>query len=204
MCVDPVTGAAIGASVLSTGLSIAERVSAAGAASANRATALNSVLNDTVPAINQSLAQVYNSNAARTAQENDKQATERFDILRGMAEAKGAATAAASEAGVGGVSFANILSDFEMREGLAASSLDYNYLTAAQQISDDNVQAQTRAKAQINSSINAAINATPLPSSGALWAGIGSDVAGAGLTIGGKLGLFDRKPKVDPNSGATY
>jgi len=203
MCVDPAT-MGVAATVVGTGLSIMDRTSSHRAAVDNRGIALNSVLNETVPAINQSLAQVYNSNTARQVQENDMQATERFDILRGMTEAKSTATAAAGDAGVGGVSFANILQDFEMREGLAAGSLDYNYATAAQQISDDNVQAQTKAKAQINSSINAAINSTPLPSSGALWAGIGSDAIGAGLTIGGKLGLFDRKPKVDANSGATY
>ncbi|MBN9538318.1 MAG: hypothetical protein J0H77_16480 [Alphaproteobacteria bacterium] len=57
-------------------------------------------------------------------QERDAAAAESFDVLRGMAEAKGTATVAAGEAGVGGVSFANILSDFETRESLAMGKLD--------------------------------------------------------------------------------
>ncbi|TAJ89440.1 hypothetical protein [Reyranella sp.] len=134
-------------------------------------------------------------------QERDAAAAESFDIVRSMAEAKGTAVVAAGESGVGGVSFANILSDFETREGLARGKLDYNTLTKQQQIADDNAQARTRAQAGINSSINAAVNATPVPSETAMWAGIGADIAGAGLRIGDKAGWFDKANKVDPATG---
>lgn len=204
MCVDPAT-LSIGATVIGTGLSIMDRASKHTAAVSNRNDMLSSVLNETVPSINQSLAQgVYNSNAARTNQERDAATTQSFDILRGMAEAKSTATVAAAEAGVGGVSFANVLADFEMREGLAKANLDYNVTAKGQQIADESVAASKKAQAQINSAINAAVNATPVPSPTALWAGIGSDVVGAGLKIGDKLGVFDDKTKIDPATGTSF
>jgi hypothetical protein len=203
MCVDPVTLSA-GATVIGTGLSIMDRVSQSGNAKANRGAALNAVLNGTIPAINESLGQVYNANAAKTVQEQDKAAVEKFDILRGMAEAKGTAMVAAGDAGVGGVSFANILSDFETREGLAKGNIDYNVRAKTQAIADENLAAQGKAKAQINSAINAAVIGTPIPSDTGMWAGIGADTIKAGLSIGDKYGLFDNKTKVDPKTGTTY
>lgn len=196
------TAVGIGATALSTGLSIADRVSSRSAAVDNRNNALSTALDYTIPSINQSLGQVYNSNSARSIQERDAAATQSFDILRGMAEAKGTATVAAGDAGVGGVSFANILSDFEMREGLAKSTIDYNYATKNQQVADDNLQAHSKAQSQINSVMNAAVNATPVPSATGMWAGIGADAIGSGLKIGDKLGLFDKKSKVDAATGS--
>jgi predicted metal-dependent peptidase len=198
-----VTGVAIGAQVIGTGLSIVDRMSSRSTAVDNRGAVISTALNETIPSINQSLGQVYNSNQARTLQERDKAATEAFDVLRGMAEAKGTAVAAAGDAGVGGVSFANILSDFEMREGLSRGNTDYNYEAKAQQIQDENIAAQNKAKGQINSVLNQAVSSTPVPSATSMWAGIGGDVIGAGLKIGDRLGLFDKKAKIDPATGQT-
>lgn len=199
MCVDPVTIGA-GAAVIGTGLSIVDRISTNSAAGANRGAAVNTVLTETIPEINKSLAQVYNSNATRANQESDKAAVESFDILKGMAEAKSAAKAAAGDIGVGGVSFANVLSDFEMREGTAKGNIDYNYKTATRQIADDNEAAERKGKAQINSAINSAIAGTPVPSAMGMWAGIGADVVGAGIKIGDRFELF--KPKSDAKTGS--
>lgn len=207
MCgIDPVT---LGMTAVTTGLGIMDKVSAQSGAQANRDAAMNTALTQTIPSINESLGQVYNSNNARVNQERDAAATERFDILRSMAEAKGTAVVAAGEAGVGGVSFANILSDFETRESLAAGKMDYNVTTKTQQIADDNLQARTRAQAQINSTLNATVNATPVPSSASLWAGIGADIGGAGLKIADKAGWLDKDKanpasKVDPATGKPY
>lgn len=193
-----------GASVVGTGLSIMGRLSSASDASSNRAAALNTALNTTIPSINQSLGQIYNANSGREIQERDKAATEAFDINRQMADAKGAATAAAGDAGVGGVSFSNILSDFEMREGLAAGKRNYNYATKVQSIADENQAQQERARGTINQVINQAVASTPVPSPMSTYMGIGADVAGAGLKIADKYGLFDlSKDKVDPATGNT-
>ncbi|MFZ5781343.1 MAG: virion core protein, T7 gp14 family [Pseudomonadota bacterium] len=210
MCVDPVT-LSVGTTVLSTGLGIADRLGQAGAAGsahaasiAHRNAVVSSALNETIPSIYRSLGQVYNSNSARANQESDAAATESFDILREMVAAKATAQVAASEAGVGGVSFANILQDLEMREGLAKGTIDLNYAYKVQQIDDDNQQAYGRAKGQASSVINAAIQGTPIaPEPVAPWAGIGGDAAKGGLQISKDLGLFDKKPKIDTNTGRT-
>lgn len=198
------TAIGLGMSAVSTGLSIADRVSKQGTAQGNRDAALYTALTKTIPSINESLGQTYNSNQARAIQERDKTASEAFDVTRQMAEAKGAATAAAGDAGVGGVSFANILSDFEMREGLYEGKANYNYTAKVQQIADDSAASEAKAKSQINSVLNGAIAATPVPSTTSMWAGIGGDVVGAGLRIGDRFGLFDSKAKVDPATGRTY
>lgn len=203
MCIDPVTGASVVATTVGTGLSIVDRMSSRSTAVGNRDAALNTALTSTIPSINELLGQVYNANQGRANQERDAAATESFDILRARAEAKGTATAVAADAGVGGVSFANILGDFEMREGLAKGKLDYNFATKNQQIADDNLQARSKGQAQINSVLNAAVNATPVPSATSMWAGIGGDAIGAGLKVGDKLGLFDSETKVDPATGNT-
>lgn len=204
MCIDPVTLLATGASAIGTGLSIMDRASTRGTAVSNRQAAINGVLNETIPSINQSLGQVYNSNNARTNQENDKQAVEKFDVLRGMTEAKGTATVAAGEAGVGGVSFANILSDFETREGMAKANIDYNAKTKMQQVADDSQAAQRKAQGAINSAVNAAVTGTPVPSETGMWAGMGADAIKGGLTIADRLDLFDTKKKIDPTTGRAY
>lgn len=205
MC-EPITASqaiGIGATALGSGLSIMGRVSAQGAAQANRDAAVRTALDQTIPSINASLGQVYNSNAARVNQERDKAATEAFDVTRQMAEAKGSAVAAAGDAGVGGVSFANILGDFEMREGLNKANSDYNYKTKAQQVADENTTAQTRGQAQINGALNGAVASTPVPSTMSTLAGAAGDAIGAGLKIGDRLGLFDAKTKIDPVTGRT-
>ena len=77
-------------------------------------------------------------------QTNDQIATQNFDIVRSMAEAKGHRDCRSRRRWVGGNSFANILSDFEMREGFARGNNDYNYKVKTQQIADENEQAHTR------------------------------------------------------------
>lgn len=124
---------------------------------------------------NVALAQNYNSLNARSVQEGDKAATESFDVVRGMAEAKGKATAGAGEAGVGGVSFANILNDYEAREGRARGSIDGNYSMAQGQILSEQEAARSRTKALINS--------TPRPSATGMWADLGANGVKAGLKI---------------------
>ena len=157
--------------------------------------------------INQQLGQVYNSNAARANQENDAAATQSFDIVRAMAGAKGTAVASAGDAGVGGVSFSNILSDFEMREGLARGTEDYNYAAKTRQIADENIQARNRALSQVQSVVN---SAPPPPSATSLWADIGSSAINGGLRIADAFGAFDKKKPepqrtvTTPKAGATY
>lgn len=126
-------------------------------------------------AANRSLANTYNSIQTKMIQEGDKAATESFDVVRGLAEAKGKATSAAGEAGVEGVSFANILSDYEAREGRARANIDANYQMAVGQGINEMEGARDRAKAQIN--------ATPIPSEAGLYASVGGDAIRAGLKI---------------------
>lgn len=190
-----------GTAVVGMGLSIADKMSQRGGAIANRQAAINTALNETIPSINQSLAQSYNSNELRSNQEGDKAAVEKFDILRGMTEAKGAATAAAGDAGVGGVSFANILSDFETREGMAKGNIDYNLAGKQQQIADDNAANERKAQGAINTTINNAVVGTPVGSEIGMWAGVGAEAAKAGLTIGDKTNLFGKK--VDGATGVS-
>lgn len=198
----------VGTSVIGTTLTIADKMSQRGTAIDNRQAAIDGVLSQTIPSINQSLAQTFNSNAARTHQEQDKAAVEKFDILRGMAEAKGTATAAAGDAGVGGVSFSHILSDFETREGLAAGNIDYNVTSKTQQIADENEAQERRAQGAINSSVNQAISSTPVPSAGSTFAGIGADSLRGGLTIASQMGAFEKDgifgKKIDPATGASF
>lgn len=197
-----------GTAVVGTALTIADKMSQRGTAVGNRQAALDGVLNQTIPSINQSLAQTYNSNAAKTNQEQDKAAVERFDILRGMAEAKGTATAAAGDAGVGGVSFSHILSDFETREGMAAGNIDYNVRSKTQQIDDENAGQQRRAQGAITSAINQAVGGTPVPSEGGMWAGIAADSLKGGLSIASQMGAFEKGglfgKKIDPSTGSSY
>ncbi|MGQ3301209.1 virion core protein, T7 gp14 family [Reyranella sp.] len=126
-------------------------------------------------AANVALANTYNANQTRAIQEGDKAATESFDVVRGLAEAKGKSAAAAGEAGVEGVSFANILSDHEAKLGRARGNIDANYQMAAGQIQNDNEAARSRAKGQINS--------VAQPSETGLYAGVGADLFKAGLKI---------------------
>jgi len=166
MCVDPATIGAV-ASVAGAGLSTVGRLSQYSGAS--------DLFIKNAEAANIALANTYNANTTRAIQEGDKAATESFDVVRGLAEAKGKAAAAAGEAGVEGVSFANILSDHEAKLGRARANIDANYQMAAGQIQNDQEAARNRAKGQINS--------VPQSSETGLYAGIGADVIGAGLKI---------------------
>ena len=184
-----------------TAMTIADKAAQQNAAMGARGAALNGVMNQTIPSINESLAQSYNSNAARTNQEQDKAVTEKFDILRGMAEAKGTAVVAAGDAGVGGVSFANVLSDFEAREGTAFGKIDYNVTAKTQQVADENLANKQRAEGATVNAINAATKGTPVGSAAGMFAGMGADLAKGGLTIADKAGVFSKK--IDPATGVT-
>lgn len=197
-----------GTAVVGTALTIADKMSQRGTAVGNRQAAIDGVLNETIPSINESLAATYNSNASRTNQEEDKAAVEKFDILRGMAEAKGTATAVAGDAGVGGVSFSHVLSDFETREGLAFGNIDYNVTSKTQQISDENEAQNRRAQGAINSAVNQAISSTPVGSAESMWAGIGADAVKGGMTIAHQTGAFEKGgifgKKIDAKTGASF
>ncbi|HQS14393.1 hypothetical protein [Reyranella sp.] len=166
MCVDPATIGAV-ASVAGAGLSTVGRLSQYSGAS--------ELFIKNAEAANIALANTYNANQTRGIQEGDKAATESFDVVRGLAEAKGKASAEAGEAGVEGVSFANILSDHEAKLGRARGNIDANYQMVQGQIQNDSEAARSRAKAQINS--------VPQPSETGLYAGVGADLFGAGLKI---------------------
>ena len=90
----------------------------------------------------------------------------------------------------GGVSFANILSDLEMREGLSRGTTDLNYTNKVQQIANENAATEAKTKGAINSTINQAVASTPVPT-GNPFLGAAADIAGAGLKIADKTGLFD-------------
>jgi len=166
MCVDPVTITAV-ASVAGAAMSTVGQMSKYSD---------NSALHiANAEAANVGLANTYNANQTRAIQEGDKAATESFDVVRGLAEAKGKSVAAAGEAGVEGVSFANIMSDLEAREGRARGNIDGNYQMTLGQIQNEQEAARNRARGQINS--------VAAPSETGLYAGVGADLFGAGLKI---------------------
>ena len=132
---------------------------------------------------NIALTHTYNANSSRMQQEQDKVRTDNFDVVKAMAEAKGKANASAGESGVGGVSFQNVMSNFEMKEGGVRGNNDANYAMTLGQISDENESARSRTKAVINS--------TPLPSETGMWAGIAADGAKAALKI---YDIWDKDP----------
>jgi len=166
LCIDPAT------------VGIATSVASAGISAVGRMAQYNGTSNlyiQNAEAANIALANTYNANQSRAIQEGDKAATESFDVVRGLAEAKGKSVAAAGEAGVEGVSFANIMSDLEAREGRARGNIDANYQMTQGQIQNDSEAARSRAKGQINSVVQ--------PSTTGLYAGFGADLFGAGLKI---------------------
>jgi hypothetical protein len=124
---------------------------------------------------NRALAQTYNANSTRQQQESDKAQQDNFDVVRSMAEAKGKAGAAAGEAGVGGVSFSNVMADYEMRTGNTVSKTNANYAMNDAQIQSEQYAARSRTEA--------AINSTPRPSELGMYAGMGADALKAGLKI---------------------
>jgi hypothetical protein len=169
--------------LLTTGLGIAS--------SLGHSAQQGTIYNNTAYNANVALANSYNTTQAKDNQEADKTANQSFDIVRAMAEAKGTATAAAGEAGVGGVSFANVLSSLEMKEGFSRGSNDENYATTVQQNQDEAVANQSKAKAIINS--------TPQPSNLGLFTDIAAQTVKGGLKI---YNAFDT-PKVPNPSAAT-
>jgi hypothetical protein len=178
MCVDPVTIGAV-ASVAGTAMSVIGKTSQY---ADNSALYIENGRNANI-----ALANTYNANQTRAIQEGDKAATESFDVVRGLAEAKGKSVAAAGEAGVEGVSFANILNDLDAREGRARGNIDANHQMVQGQIQSDNEAARSRAKGQINS--------VAQPSETGLYAGIGADLFGAGLKIADAFSTPKKKTK---------
>lgn len=176
MCVDPVTVGAV-ASVAGSAMSIISKTSQY---SDNKALHIENGRQANI-----ALANTYNANTTRGIQEGDKAATESFDVVRGLAEAKGKSVAAAGEAGVEGVSFANIMSDLEAREGRARGNIDANHQMAQGQIQNDNEAARNRARGQINS--------VAAPSEVGLYAGVGADLFKAGLKIYDAFGTDKKK-----------
>jgi len=183
MCVDPAT-------ILTTGTAVAGLAMNVVGKSAKYAD--NSALYiENAENANRALAQTYNQNRTRQLQEADKAQTESFDIVRSMAEAKGKAVAAAADAGVEGVSFANLMSDFEAKEARTRANIDQNYTMAIQQTQSEQEAARERAKSQINS--------VSRPSQTGLWMDVGADALKTGLKI---YDAFDDKPKGKGGSSA--
>jgi hypothetical protein len=133
---------------------------------------------------NRALAQTYNANGTRSIQLADQAEQNNFDVSLSMAKAKGTATAAAGEAGVSGVSFANVLSNYEMREGNEVAKTDKNFQWGVAQDDQQNRAAQSRTKA--------AINETPIPSEAGLYANIGAGALTSGLKI---YDIYSNNPK---------
>jgi hypothetical protein len=126
-------------------------------------------------AANQATINSYAGIGLRQQQENEKAAQDKWDVGLEMARAKATSTTAAGETGIGGVSFANLLSDYEARGGSAMATTEENRKMtegALQQEKDS-----TQAKGQ------AAINAVPRPSPLGLFADVGAQAAKAGLRI---------------------
>lgn len=156
-----------GATVANAGLSIMGALSKNQAAGANYAqTMYNS---------NVALGQSYNGIEMKQRQAADKAAIQSFDVLKAMAQAKSKANVAAGEAGVGGVSFANLLSDFEMKRSEAKAKTDANYASEVQAGEDEKRAVRARAEGVINSQ--------PKANDVATVAEIGSAGVNAGLRI---------------------
>ena len=161
------TALGLGASAASTGLSMMSRLAQS---SQNQGLYIQNALNQ-----NRALAQTYNGLNLQQNTVVDKTATANFDVLRGLAQAKGKATAAAGEAGIGGNSFADVISDLETRDGLATGTNDLNYKTSVQ-------QAQSTKEADYSSTV-ANITGQVLPSNTGLYLGLGADAFNGGLKI---------------------
>lgn len=156
-----------GAAVLSTGLSIVNSVSKN---QQQEAMAVGTGEN-----ANRALAQSYNATQTRYNNAADKNANERFDVARSMAEAKGTATASAGESGTDGVSFANVLQSIEAKSGRAGSKMDYEYGSEIGAANAESLANREKTKSIIAS--------TPKPSSTGMFAEIGGAATKAGLKI---------------------
>lgn len=161
------TALGLGGTLASTGLSMMGRMAAS---AGNQNLYIQNAYNQNV-----ALAQNFNGLGLRQSQIADKTATDNFDVLRGLAVAKGKATAAAGEAGVSGVSFSNVLSDLDMRSGLATGTNNYNYTAGIQSAQDEKESARSRTIANISG--------MPQSNSLGLFAGISADAINGGLKI---------------------
>lgn len=171
------TALGLGMTGLSTGLSIMGRMATQ---SQNAGLYIQNAMNQ-----NRALAQTYNGLNLQQQTIADKTATGNFDILRGLAQAKGKATTAAGEAGVGGGAVNDVLADLEMRSGIATGTNDLNYKTGVQ-------QAQSQKDAAYSNTV-AQISGVPVPSPLGYFAGLGADAINGGLKIydiGSKGGLW--------------
>jgi len=162
MCEPASAMAAVGAALSIAG-SVASNRQQARAYSANASAANRAVVNS------------YAGAGLRQQQEQQKAAQDKFDVGLQMAEAKSTATVAAGESGVGGISFANLLSDYEARAGRTNATTDANAEMAVSAVQAD--KESTQAKGQ------SAINAMPRPSPLGLFADVGAQAARAGLRI---------------------
>jgi hypothetical protein len=184
------TALSIGATGLSTGLSIMSRMATQ---SQNAGLYIQGAMNQ-----NRALAQTYNGLNLQQNSIADKTATGNFDILRGLAQAKGKATAAAGEAGVGGVSFSDVLADTDMRAGIAEGTNNLNYQTGVQ-------QSQSQKDAAHASTV-ANISGYQVPSPIGYFARIGADAINGGLKIfdaGQKGGLWAQPDPSTTPTGTT-
>lgn len=171
------TALGLGTTALTTGLSMFGRMAGAGMT--------NSLYIQNAQNQNRALAQNYNGIGLKQSQISDKAQSDNFDILRGLAQAKGKAVAAAGEAGVGGVSFANVLSDLNVRDAMATGNTDANYQASEQNAQNEKDAAKSRTDANIAS--------LPQANNVSLYAGLGADAATGALKIydtGKKGGLW--------------
>lgn len=171
------TALSLGGTALSTGLSMFGRMAGA---SQTQGLYIQNAMNQ-----NRALAQNYNGIGLKQSQIADKTQSDNFDVLRGLAVAKGKATAAAGEAGVGGVSFASVFSDLNVRDAMATGANDANYTAAEQNAQNEKDAAKSRTDANIAS--------LPQANNLSLYAGLGADAITGGLKIydtGKKAGFW--------------
>lgn len=124
---------------------------------------------------NTALGQSYNGVQLKQNQAADKATQQSFDVLKQMAVAKGKATVGAGEAGVGGISFSNVLADFEAKRAEAKGKTDYNYASEVQAGEDEKKALRSRAES--------VIAATPKPNAMTAMAEVGGAGVNAGLKI---------------------
>lgn len=162
MC-DPVTATTAISTALQIGGSVLQFSQQADAAKEN------------AKAANKAAASAYAGTTLRQQQENAKAAQDKFDVNLQMEAAKATAATSAGESGVGGVSFANLLTDYESRAGRANAVTDANAQATVAALQSD--------KESTNAKTAAVINSVPAPSPLGLFADIGAQVAKGGLKI---------------------
>ena len=180
------TALGLGATAASTGLSMLSR---SAMQSQNQGLYIQNAANQ-----NRALAQNYNGLNLQQNTIADKTATANFDVIKGMAVAKGKAVAAAGESGVGGNSFGDVLSDLEMRGGSAEGTNDLNYQTGTQQVQSSKDAAYSGTVANITGQV--------LPSNTGLYLGLGADAFNGGLKIADLWGKANASPLVPTGTTA--